>query len=218
MTGPAAVVYDAALGRYDFGPGHPMTPVRLDLTMRLATEMGVLDRPGCDLVVPPPATRDELLLVHDPDYVDAVERLSVDGSGQDLRRGLGTDDDPVFVGMHDASRAIVGASLEAVRRVWDGRALHAVNISGGLHHAMADRASGFCIYNDVAIAIRWLLDQGVERVAYVDIDAHHGDGVEAAFFDDPRVLTICLHETPGRCFPAPARRRRPARAAPRATR
>ncbi len=108
--------------------------------------------------------------------------------------------------MHEASSHIVGATLEATRRVWDGSALHAANISGGLHHAMADTASGFCIYNDPAIAIAWLLANGAERVAYVDIDVHHGDGVQAAFYDDPRVLTISLHESPRTLFPGTGRR------------
>ena len=119
----------------------------------------------------------------------------------DLAHGLGTEDDPCFGGMQQASSHIVGASLAAARQVFDGSALHAVNISGGLHHAMANGASGFCIYNDPAIAIAWLLEQGVDRIAYVDIDVHHGDGVQAAFYDDPRVLTISLHESPKTLFP-----------------
>ena len=109
--------------------------------------------------------------------------------------------------MHEAARHVVGASIEAARQVWTGQVDHAANIAGGLHHAMPDRASGFCVYNDVAVAIRWLLDNGAEKVAYVDVDVHHGDGVEHVFYDDPRVLTISLHETgqmlfPGTGFPA----------------
>ena len=103
--------------------------------------------------------------------------------------------------MHVASAHVVGASLEAFRQVWSGESLHSVNIAGGLHHAMPDRASGFCIYNDVAVGIKQLLADGVERVAYVDIDVHHGDGVESIFWDDPRVLTISLHETGQMLFP-----------------
>ena len=103
--------------------------------------------------------------------------------------------------MHRAAAHVVGASLEAFRQVYSGESLHSANIAGGLHHAMRDRASGFCIYNDVAVGIQWLLDQGVERVAYVDVDVHHGDGVEAIFYDDPRVLTISLHETGQMLFP-----------------
>ena len=119
----------------------------------------------------------------------------------DEQHGLGTDDNPVFPGMHHAAAHVVGASVEAFRQVWTGESLHAANITGGLHHAMRDRASGFCIYNDVAVGIQYLLDQGAERVAYVDVDVHHGDGVERIFWDDPRVLTICLHETGQMLFP-----------------
>ncbi len=103
--------------------------------------------------------------------------------------------------MHEAAAHIVGASVEAFRQVWSGESLHSANITGGLHHAMPDRASGFCVYNDVAVGIQWLLDQGAERVAYVDVDVHHGDGVETIFWDDPRVLTISLHETGQMLFP-----------------
>jgi acetoin utilization protein AcuC len=103
--------------------------------------------------------------------------------------------------MHSAAASVAGASIEAARAVWSGEAVHAVNISGGLHHAMADYASGFCVYNDPALAIAWLLQQGAERVAYVDVDVHHGDGVQAAFYDDARVLTISLHESPRTLFP-----------------
>ena len=124
-----------------------------------------------------------------------------DPSRHDLRRGLGTEDDPTFPRMHEASRHIVGASIEAARQVWTGAVDHAANIAGGLHHAMPDRASGFCVYNDPAVAIAWLLDQGVERIAYVDVDVHHGDGVEAIFADEPRVLTVSLHESGRYLFP-----------------
>ena len=200
MTGPARVVYDDELTQYDFGPAHPMAPVRVDLTMRLARSLGVLDLPDLTVTGAPTATDDELELIHDRDYIDAVKAVS-DDPHENLERGLGTDDNPVFKGMHEASAHIVGATLEATRRLWSGEVLHAANICGGLHHAMADQASGFCVYNDPAIAIAWLLANGAERVAYVDIDVHHGDGVQAAFYDDPRVLTISLHETPQTCFP-----------------
>jgi acetoin utilization protein AcuC len=103
--------------------------------------------------------------------------------------------------MHLAARHVVGASIEAARRVWTGQVDHAANIAGGLHHAMPDRASGFCVYNDVAVAIRWLLANGAKKVAYVDVDVHHGDGVERIFWDDPRVLTVSLHETGQMLFP-----------------
>jgi acetoin utilization protein AcuC len=209
--GPTCVVFDDSLTGYDFGPAHPMNPVRVDLTMRLARSLGVVDGDSVDggglVAVPAPdATDDDLLVVHDRDLIEAVRRSSVDPSRHDPLRGLGTDDNPTFLHMHEAARHVVGASLEAARRVWDGEAVHAANIAGGLHHAMPDQASGFCVYNDVAVAIRWLLDHGAAKVAYVDVDVHHGDGVQRIFYDDPRVLTISLHETgqilfPGTGFP-----------------
>jgi acetoin utilization protein AcuC len=201
MTGPASLVFDEELTGYDFGPSHPMSPVRVDLTVRLARSIGVLDLPDLTVVPAPTATDDELELIHTPEYIEAVRRISASPGARDLAHGLGTEDNPTFAGMHQASAHIVGATIEAARRVWQGTSLHAANITGGLHHAMPAAASGFCVYNDPAIAIRWLLDQGASRVAYVDIDVHHGDGVQAAFYDDPRVLTISLHETPRTLFP-----------------
>ncbi len=115
--------------------------------------------------------------------------------------GLGTADNPVFTGMHEASALVAGATLAAAQAVWTGSAQHGASIAGGLHHAMRANASGFCVYNDPAIAINWLLQAGARRVAYVDIDVHHGDGVQAAFYDDPRVLTISLHEDPATLWP-----------------
>ena len=103
--------------------------------------------------------------------------------------------------MHEITATVVMATVEAARGVWAGEALRAANISGGLHHAMPDRTSGFCVYNDIAVAIRWLLDHGASGSAYVDVDVHHGDGVQAIFYDDPRVMTVSLHETPAMLFP-----------------
>jgi acetoin utilization protein AcuC len=152
--------------------------------------------------VPAPVATDDLVAtVHEPQFIEAVQKASLDPYTVDEEHGLGTPDDPVFEGMHTASAHVVGASVEAARRVWTGDVLHAANISGGLHHAMPGKASGFCVYNDVAVAIRWLLDQGATKVAYVDIDVHHGDGVERVFYNDPRVLTISLHETGQMLFP-----------------
>ncbi len=196
--GPASVVFDKSLTQYDFGPGHPMSPVRVDLTMRLAEELGVLEH--VRLVEAPIADEDLIATVHDRSLIAAVTRCGTEG-GEDLGHGLGTDDDPVFREMHTAAAHVVGATVEACRQVASGESLHSASIAGGLHHAMADRASGFCIYNDVAVGIRSLLDQGHERVAYVDVDVHHGDGVERIFYDDPRVLTISLHETGQMLFP-----------------
>jgi acetoin utilization protein AcuC len=201
MGASVSVVWDEALTAYDFGSQHPLAPLRVDLTFRLARAMGVLDAPGVTIVSPVEADDATLRLVHDQDYIDAVRRCSNGEVFADYSRGLGSMDNPVFLGMHDASARVAGASLAAARAVHEGISEHAVNIAGGLHHAMRDRASGFCVYNDPAIAIAWLLQQGVDRIAYVDVDVHHGDGVEAAFWDDPRVLTISIHETGRTLFP-----------------
>ena len=208
MSDSVLVLWDEALLGYNLGRDHPLHPVRLELTVALARELGVLDRPGVRVAKPQSASDALLELVHDPSYLNAVRRAPDDMMGRlGLRYGLGTDDNPVFERMHESSALITGASLAAARAVHEGTAQHAVNLAGGLHHAMRDRASGFCVYNDPAVAISWLLAQGVSRVGYVDIDVHHGDGVQAAFYDDPRVLTISMHESgytlfPGTGFPA----------------
>ena len=200
-AGPAVVVWDDSLIDYDFGPGHPFAPVRLELAMELVRELGLLDAPGVREVGPVPVDEALLLAVHEPEYVAAVRAASSDPGAADLARGLGTGDVPAFPRMHDVATRVCGATLAAAQAVHSGQALHAVNLAGGLHHAMPGAASGFCVYNDLAVAIRWLLDQGVERIAYVDIDVHHGDGVQEAFYDDPRVLTVSVHETGRALFP-----------------
>jgi acetoin utilization protein AcuC len=194
------VAWDDGLIGYDFGPGHPLAPVRVELTIALARAFGVFDDPAVSVATPRPATAEELELVHEPGYIAAVRRAGRTGRA-DVAHGLGTPDDPVFAGMHEASALVAGATLAAARAMWTGQASHGANIAGGLHHAMRASASGFCVYNDPAIAIKWLLAEGAGRVAYVDLDVHHGDGVQAAFYDDPRVLTISLHEHPATLFP-----------------
>jgi acetoin utilization protein AcuC len=201
MSRSLVLPWDDRLVGYDFGPSHPLNPVRVDLTMRLARALGLLSLPNVSLTSVEPADDDLLQLVHEPGYVEAVRRVSADPSNPDLARGLGSPDNPAFAGMHEASAMVAGATVAAARAVWTGEAEHAVSVAGGLHHAMPDTASGFCIYNDPAIAIAWLLEQGAERVAYVDVDVHHGDGVERVFWDDPRVLTISLHESGRYLFP-----------------
>ena len=194
------VLWDDKLISYDFGPGHPLKPVRVELTMALARELGVLDLPNVDVQGFQAADDDLLRLIHDPGYIESVRRAG-DTGGPDLSCGLGTPDNPVFLGMHDASALVAGASVAAAEAVWTGEVEHAANVAGGLHHAMRGAAAGFCVYNDPAIAIAWLLERGARKIAYVDVDVHHGDGVQAAFYDDPRVLTISLHETPRTLFP-----------------
>ncbi|MBT2528503.1 acetoin utilization protein AcuC [Streptomyces sp. ISL-99] len=199
MSGRALLMWDDAVTGYNFGASHPMDPVRLDLTMGLVRAYE-LDR-AVDVVAAPAAGDSTLRLVHREDYVAAVRAASADPRGADQAYGLGTVDDPAFAGMHEASALIAGQSVGAAEAVWRGEAAHAVNFAGGLHHAMPGGAAGFCIYNDAALAIARLLELGAERVAYVDVDVHHGDGVQAAFWEDPRVLTVSLHEHPRTLFP-----------------
>ncbi|WP_441245490.1 acetoin utilization protein AcuC [Kitasatospora sp. McL0602] len=193
--------WDEGVTAYDFGPGHPMDPTRLALTMRLVEAFGLTAAPGVSVRKAPPAGDSTLRLVHTAEYVDAVKRVAADPGLTDQRHGLGTDDNWAFAAQHSASALIAGQSVAAAEAVWHGEAGHAVNFAGGLHHAMPDRAAGFCVYNDAALAVARLLELGAERVAYVDLDVHHGDGVQQAFWDDPRVLTISLHETPATLFP-----------------
>jgi acetoin utilization protein AcuC len=208
------VSWDERLTGYDFGPQHPLAPVRVQLTMELATALGVLTGEHVTVAAAPPAADAELELVHDRSYIEAVRYAGDLAAGDKaqtvdavrlLQHGLGTADDPVFAHMHEASALVVGATLAAARAMWSGSVRHGASIAGGLHHAMRANASGFCIYNDPAIAIAWLLGHGAERIAYVDIDVHHGDGVQAAFWNDPRVLTISLHEHPASLFPGTGR-------------
>ncbi|MEU1405527.1 acetoin utilization protein AcuC [Streptomyces sp. NPDC005728] len=199
MSGRAQLMWDEAVTGYDFGPDHPMDPVRLELTRKLVGAFG-LDREMA-VVAAKPAGESTLRLVHREDYIDAVKAASADPASARGAYGLGTVDDPAFAGMHEVSALIAGLSVGAAEAVWRGDADHAVNFAGGLHHAMPGGASGFCIYNDASLAIARLLELGAERVAYVDVDVHHGDGVQAAFWEDPRVLTISLHEHPRTLFP-----------------
>ena len=180
---------------------HPLQPLRVALTVELIRERG-LDA-AAEVVPPRQATSAELELCHSPAYIALVERLSSGGSAPAddvFAAGFGTSDNPIAAGMHEACAVIVGGSLVAAEAVHSGAALHAFNPAGGLHHAMRDRASGFCVYNDVAVAVAWLKAQG-HRVAYVDVDVHHGDGTQALFYGDPDVLTISLHESGRYLFP-----------------
>lgn len=202
MSERVAIVWDDLLREYDFGPGHPLAPVRVQLAMRLAIDFGLLDHEHVQVLSPVElATDEQLLRVHEAAYVEAVMRASDDPGFLDAARGLGTPDDPVFPNMHRASARVAGATLAAAKAVHSGAVEHAVNLSGGLHHALPGAAEGFCVYNDLGVAIAWLLDQGVPRVAYVDVDVHHGDGVQAMFWDDPRVMTVSIHESPRTLFP-----------------
>jgi acetoin utilization protein AcuC len=202
MSESVLLVWSEELLTYDLGATHPMAPGRLEFTMALAHDLGVLAGRDLRIAAPRPASSDVLQLVHEPAYVAAVRGAARRPSVQVHDPfGLGSEDNPIFDGIHEASALVTGATVDAAMAVRSGAAQHAVNLAGGLHHAMPARASGFCIYNDAAVAIASLLADGVQKVAYVDLDAHHGDGVEAAFYRDPRVLTISLHESGYTAFP-----------------
>ena len=196
-----AFLYTDAFAAFEYGPGHPLKPVRLKLTYDLIRACGLLDPSDPRLVQPIPARTEDLLSFHTRDYIDI---LRASNSGRPApgaeAYGLGPGDNPVFPGMFDWSRLIAGASLAAAEMVDSGETATAFNIAGGLHHAHPSRASGFCYINDPVLAIQLLVDRG-RRVAYIDIDAHHGDGVQEAFYGTDRVLTISLHETGRMLFP-----------------
>lgn len=195
MSGARAVlVHEPFMEGYSFGEDHPMGPRRVSLAFGLARQLGILE--GVEVVSPREDTRALVELAHEPAYIDAL----ADGHPHP-RRGIGTADNPLVPGLHRVAQRILAASVEAARQVWEGPPRWAANIAGGLHHAHAGHAHGFCLYNDAVAAIRWLLAHGARRVAYVDLDVHHGDGVEAAFWDDPRVLTVSIHETGLHLFP-----------------
>jgi acetoin utilization protein AcuC len=197
----AAFVWDPAVASHVYSEEHPLKPKRLIGVYETLKKLGTFDLPTAKILAPRAATRDELERIHDPDYIDAVTRASVTPRGDYAQWGLDPKrDTPPFAGMHEVSLLTTGGSIAAMDETLKGDVRVAVNFSGGLHHAMRRRASGFCIYNDPAIVCAMLADKGM-KVAYVDIDAHHGDGVQNAFYDTDQVLTISLHESGMTLFP-----------------
>ena len=198
-----ALVWDDALAEYRFTPGHPLDPRRLQLTIGLIDALHLIDGNAQRVVPARSATIDELSAAHAPEFIAAVQHAS-DGNTprSNLQKfGLGTDDVPIVAGMHEAASHICGATLRAAELVLSGEYTRAFSIAGGLHHARRAEASGFCIYNDLAVAIRWLQREHSVRVMYIDIDAHHGDGVQWIFYDDPDVLTLSFHESGAFLYP-----------------
>ncbi len=191
----AAVILSEDLWQIGHGENHPLRPERLQRGYELLTEYGAFDGDQSQLVATRPATRDELLLFHTEEYLDAVESLSRgEREYTPGRYNFGPGDNPVFEGMYDIAALKVGAALVATDLVTSGEVDVAFSLAGGMHHARPHYASGFCIFNDIAVIIHALLSQGL-KVAYVDIDVHHGDGVQEAFYDTDRVLTISIHES-----------------------
>ena len=197
----ASLVWSPELLKYKHSAEHPMSPKRLELTMSLATSLGVLE--GVDIISPTPCSDEQLLRVHSLRYINAVKDAGTlePGEHPGMPHGLGTADNPTFPGMHEASAAVAGSTLTAAQEIAAGTVTRAIAVAGGMHHAMRNAAAGFCVYNDAGIAISWLLDNGFKKVAYVDVDVHHGDGVQAMFYEDPRVLTVSLHQHPATLWP-----------------
>lgn len=201
MSDNPKFIYSPDLLIYNFGPQHPFNPLRLKLTIDMINDFKLLAPEN--LLEPQAAGEQDILLVHDRHYVETVKRAGEKGeaSEEDVQYyELGTEDNPVFVNMHAAALLLVGGTLTGAKQILSGKADHVLNVAGGLHHAQRAKASGFCIYNDLAVAITHLRHQGM-RVAYIDIDAHHGDGVQWLFYDDSEVLTISFHETGKFLFP-----------------
>ncbi|WP_156291542.1 acetoin utilization protein AcuC [Oceanobacillus salinisoli] len=201
MRKDASFIFSDEFLRYHFHEKHPFNQKRIILTKELLEHSNVLIED--DFIAPRKASDKELALFHNPEYIEAVKHAS-NGELEETKMnefGLGTEDTPIFEGMHEASSLMVGGSLTAVDEVLNGRTNHALNLGGGLHHGLNRKASGFCIYNDGAIAIKYIRENYNLRVLYVDTDAHHGDGVQWAFYDDANVCTFSIHETGRYLFP-----------------
>ena len=198
----AAYVYEDRLSKHVLSDRHPMRPVRLQYTNALLRGYGAFDLEEALVVVPRPATMDELLTFHKDSYIEVVQRLSA-GERFDSAGMFGfsaSGDNPIYEGMFEAALLSTGASVQAAELIADGTVTRAFAPAGGLHHASAGHASGFCIFNDPVVAINVLRKRGL-RVCYVDIDAHHGDGVQNAFYRDDDVMTISTHESGQWLFP-----------------
>lgn len=200
-----ALIWDPRLAAYDLGDGHPLNPLRLILTVELMEAFGLL---GDGVVLEArEATEAELLLAHAPGYIEAVRHAGDWASDFRPQMGLGTDDNPVFPGMHEVAALTCGATIMALDEVLSGRRDKTFSIAGGMHHAHRARAAGFSTYNDAAVAIACArADHPGLKVLYLDLDAHHGDGVQECFGGSDDVLTISLHESgifafPGTGFP-----------------
>jgi len=196
-----AFLYTDAYLDYDYGPTHPLRIIRLKLTYGLIKSYGLLDLPSVQFIPTIKAEEKDLAAFHSEKYLNILKQANEGYPMEDAYfYGLGPGDNPIFPGLFNLSLLLTGATLQAVDFVADGKGEIAFNIAGGLHHAMRARASGFCYINDPVIGIMRLLNRG-KRVAYIDIDAHHGDGVQKAFYETNQVLTISLHESGHTLFP-----------------
>jgi acetoin utilization protein AcuC len=201
MKDRCSFIFSEDLLTYKFNREHPFNQFRLTLTIDLLKKINALSP---EHIHPPrPAADEELYLIHDPNYVRAVKMAGQGQLSNDTAEnyGIGTEDNPVFPNMHEATSLQVGGTLTAVDQVMSGQVSHALHLGGGLHHGYRGKASGFCIYNDCSVAIKYIQKKYHARVLYVDSDAHHGDGVQWSFYDDPNVCTLSIHETGRYLFP-----------------
>jgi len=197
VSGKTALIYSDAFMKYDFGPTHPLRPIRLKLMFELLWSMGVISGPLVSVHLPREATEEELMMVHSKEYIEEVKAFSRTGVGY-----LDQGDTPAFKGIHEATAVAVGGSIVASDLVMSEEASHAFNPAGGLHHAGKDHAAGFCVYNDIGVAIKHIQSKyGGKKVAVVDLDVHHGDGTQQIFYSDPNVLIVDLHEDGGYLYP-----------------
>jgi len=196
-----AFIYTDAYVDFDYGPTHPLKVIRLKLTYELIKAYGLLSLPSVQAISTKKADDEDLVLFHSRDYLDVLKQASEGQLGKTFYRyGLGPGDNPIFKGLYDWSLWVTGGTLQAGELVAIGEKEIAFSIAGGLHHAQRSKASGFCYINDAVVGISRLLKQG-KRVVYIDIDVHHGDGVQKAFYQTDQVLTISLHETGYTLFP-----------------
>ena len=186
-----SLIWRPEYARYSFGDDHPFSPLRTRMTLDLLEALGH----RVHAIAPDAARREDLLTVHDDYYVGHVEALSAGRTVADAGSyGLDTPDTPAIPGMDEAARWHVGGTLLGARQILEGKEKRVLQLGGGLHHARRNFASGFCVYNDLAIAIQYLTRRGL-WVAYLDIDVHHGDGVQQILYEDRRAMTISLHES-----------------------
>ena len=201
MIKDAVFIYSEEQLGYSFSDTHPFNQKRIVLTLDLLRKTGAIS--DADIISPRMATDEELLLAHEAKYIEIVKKAGRGEISNEVGSvyGIGTEDTPIFKNMHEASAMLVGSTLTAVDEVMEGRSKYALNLGGGLHHGFQGKASGFCVYNDSSVAIRYMQKKYNARVLYIDTDAHHGDGVQWTFYDDPDVCTLSIHETGRYLFP-----------------
>ncbi len=200
-----AFIYSDNFLKYRFGKTHPFNPIRLKLTYELINELNLFENNNLTLVEPKPAKYKDLQRVHSKEYVEAVKAID-SNSDQNLaelfKYNIGTGDNPIFKDMYQAASLVAGATLDATKLVCKNKVNYAMNIGGGLHHAQRSSASGFCIFNDIAVGMSYLRSkESSSKILYIDLDVHHGDGVQNLFYNDPNVFCLSFHEDGRYQFP-----------------